>query len=151
MRTDLLSKRLVAAGMILAFTNFPSFGSEEAGPAFSILDGDHDGNISRVEYSQAALRRVFEKLDVNGNQVITIDEWKSADTSPTSEADFQSLDEDGDGQVTVVEFLSRAWGHSNLDAMFGELDKDGDSLISQNEWANSPTTTPALKIFSIQF
>lgn len=75
---------------------------------FSDADTNRDGRVPKAEFAEAKLRRVFNKLDLNGDQKITADEWKRFDNSPQAAAHFAALDENGDQYITVAEFLKLA-------------------------------------------
>lgn len=67
---------------------------------FDRLDRDRDGRISRVEM---LLPRVaaFRKLDADGNNLLTFEEWAGVTV-----ARFRTADRDADGRLDRIEFAT---------------------------------------------
>ncbi|MFN4181791.1 MAG: EF-hand domain-containing protein [bacterium] len=70
--------------------------------AFEKLDANKDGFLTQDEVRerlkkgiQGHMRRIFSRIDTNSDQIITREEWKSAETSL-----FQFLDGNGDGVLS---------------------------------------------------
>ena len=114
---------------------------------FGAADTNADKRVSRAEYAQAKFRRIFDKLDLDRDQKISLAEWKRIDRSAKAEENFKAMDEDSDQFISVAEFLKLAPQHSNLDETFTALDQDADEALTDKELQEQP----AVKLFSIPF
>ena len=147
MRKYQLLAQLAAVGVVAALTGCAGTDRKVSPPAFRTMDSNDDGKVSAVEFSQAMLQRAFEKLDLNGDQMITFDEWRQFDTSLEAWEHFRAVDENGDEQISLAEFLKLAPKHANLEGLFREMNQNADTYLSADELNRDP----GLKIFSIQF
>jgi hypothetical protein len=71
--------------------------------AFRLMDVNRDGRVTLEEFQSLRNRwrnRTFENLDLDGNRVITRDEWMDLPE------DFDRLDRNKDGMITRREFYS---------------------------------------------
>jgi len=105
---------------------------------------------SSKELSQPVTRneRAFRNLDLDTNGVITLDEWPHLDTSARSKENFSALDENGDGQINVSEFLTQAPKHSKFHPLFGEAEQGTNTDSSCDQEGFEPR---GLRLFSIRF
>jgi hypothetical protein len=111
------------------------------GPKFiAALDTDRDGEISAEEIANAA--ESLQALDANGDGKLTPDEiGRGPQEGPGLSPPFppppplhggpMHLDTDGDGVVSLDEFLVPAIDH------FNHLDANGDGVIDEVEAANA--------------
>jgi len=70
---------------------------------FRLMDVNRDGRITLEEFQSTRHRwrnRTFESLDIDGNRVITRDEWMDIPE------DFDRLDRNKDGMITRQEFYN---------------------------------------------
>lgn len=131
---------------------------------FAVIDADASGDLTAQE-AQANAGVYFDKIDLDHNQVITLDELKAraaaveasrggdpvllADRIAASAArHLKAIDTDGDGQVIRSEYLARALErHAAMDA-------DHDGHVTRAEFsaprlkvdpaqASAPASTPA--------
>ncbi|WP_460713210.1 EF-hand domain-containing protein [Lysobacter terrae] len=79
------------------------------------MDGDQDGRISLTEY-QAWMGYAFERMDLNGDGLLTADELPGGKGDTVSLADHREL----------------------LAAMFRRQDADGDGFLNANELSAPP-------------
>ena len=68
---------------------------EEYEAAFRIMDKNKDGKLTKEEFNLSSAMP-FEKLDLDGDGIITFDEYKKG---------FDMLDLDKDGKLTKAEFM----------------------------------------------
>ena len=67
---------------------------------FDRLDKNRDGKITRTEMVSPRVKD-FRKLDVDGNNLLTFDEWSVA-----TDNRFKSADKNGDGALSREEFAT---------------------------------------------
>ncbi len=105
--------------------------------SFKNLDMNGDGVISRreAESSRRSLRETFSQVDADGDGNVSNAEYQAATTNLLSGIDFHSVDRDGDGVLDRNEVKANPL----LASHFDEMDVNGDSLISPEEfkWAQS--------------
>jgi hypothetical protein len=89
----------------------------------------------------------FQQLDLNGDGVITRDEWRGNDRS------FRNQDWNGDGVLSGIELRIGARrparepgvaGTSGRQDRFTDLDRNGDGRLTRNEWVGSGGVFDAL-------
>jgi|MDSW01.2.fsa_nt_gb Ca2+-binding EF-hand superfamily protein len=95
---------------------------------------------------QGGIAKKIEKMDLDGNGQVTIEE-----ASSNAGDHFKKMDADGDGLVTQEEMMSKYKAHRGgklaknpemaekmervFDKKFSESDTDGDGAISESEFA----------------
>ena len=159
MRTTLAVRFFAFASFALllagcAGSGSPKAESQSAPMSFQAMDANHDGKVSREEFSNAAKTAAFQKLDTDKSQFITLDEWLKKDASPDARKHFESLDANHDGKISRTEFLSLPNKETNIDEQFAELDKIKDNFIMPDELPSrneNDDITVMYKFFSIKF
>jgi len=107
-------------------------GKHLGGMAWKRLDTNQDGSISREEFTSGWLN-FFQKVDADGNGVITKEEAEKARKAFLGEArekaleHLKKLDTNGDGKITQDEFKGR-------EQIFQRLDTNHDGAITQDEF-----------------
>lgn len=95
-------------------------------------DLNHDGKVTRAELDKA-LAQQFAAAS-KGSGVLTHDQYLAMQNSrahDTSGRAFRRLDQDGDGKLTLAEFLQ------NQQRTFSRMDRNGDSVITLDEVRSS--------------
>jgi Ca2+-binding EF-hand superfamily protein len=96
---------------------------------FETYDADGDGRITQAEIDQVRQGQL-QKFDANGDGSLSLEEYQALwlDAMRERMVDrFQAHDDDGDGQVTVVEF------NESFDGLITRLDRNDDGAVTQDE------------------
>lgn len=134
----LLIAGLAATGTVFAEKGMHRHGGPMGGEryekVFQRMDKNEDGQITQDEFKEPKRHRI-EDMDTDGDQAVTLEEMKAAQVKMAErhrqkmeqhmEERFNKMDLDGNGSVTREEART---------AMFSHLDKDGDGMISQDEF-----------------
>lgn len=100
---------------------------------FAGRDADRDGFVSSAE-SAAAADHIYDAIDVDQDGAVTAKEYTAARVAlgltslPGSEELIAQADQDGDGQLTLAEWIA------GEGLAFREADANGDGKLSQAEW-----------------
>jgi Ca2+-binding EF-hand superfamily protein len=110
--------------------------------SFDGRDTDHDGQLTATEQGQAA-QKMFAAIDANKDGVITVQEMDAAraalglPTEPASEKRIAAGDSDGDGKLTLAEWVAMS------NAEFARVDTNDDGVITREEWDAAQNPAPA--------
>jgi len=114
-------------------------GPQEVASALAVLrdfdgqDRDQNGTITLAEQSTASAD-LFAAIDTSQDGTVTVDELNDAkarlDFAPgrSAEAIIAAADNDGDGKLTLAEWMA------NSNAQFAATDLNGDGVIDRAEW-----------------
>jgi len=90
----------------------------------------------------------FQKLDLDTNGAVTLDEWRHFETNAVAKDNFSTLVEDGNGQINVTEFPTQTLKHSKLYPLFG----DGEQINNNHFlWDQQEFQPQGLRLFTIRF
>jgi Ca2+-binding EF-hand superfamily protein len=105
------------------------------GPSwFDRLDADGDGRLTQAEIDDARRARLAE-FDQDGDAQLSLEEYQALWLAVMRERmvdQFQALDADGDGVVTVDEYLVP------YSRMVRRLDRNGDGEVTEDELRRRP-------------
>jgi len=77
-----------------------------------------------------------------------LEEWQRLDTSAGARENFSVLDERGDDQINLTEFLKQATKHSKRYHFFADTETINEGYVS---WDKELFQQPGCQLFSIQF
>jgi Ca2+-binding EF-hand superfamily protein len=130
---------------------------------FAKLDRNHDGMLNFREFAarfdnreaRSKAEMMFKRLDKNGDHSLTPDEFNGPRGDQPGEKPphpepaevFLKMDTDGDGSLSLAEFLASPAGQKGLaqaEEFFKRMDKDGDGSVSRDEFraAHQPQPPP---------
>ena len=92
--------------------------------------------------------RAFQKLDLDADGAIALDEWQHFETSASPKENVSALDDNGDGQINVTELPTQAPKHSKRYHFFGDTDKTDDGFVSSEK---EGLQQPGWHLFSFNF
>ncbi|MEE9910905.1 MAG: EF-hand domain-containing protein [Deltaproteobacteria bacterium] len=112
--------------MVITILLFAVSSASAADDAFSKLDKDKDGKISKQEYMDAAAG-TFKTYDRNGDGILTREEIKAIKGIDV-EKFLKETDANRDGKIVKEEFDKAA------EKRFNAIDKNKNRYIDKNEW-----------------
>lgn len=136
-----------AAAAPVVATPLPAIVSDPAAAkpltSFEGKDANGDGKISQAEYAKAA-QSIFQMMDADQSGTVTVQEMDAAraalgmaGSETSSEKIIQQADSDGDGKLTLGEWMA------NANAQFDAVDANKDGFIDRAEWdAAHPEAAP---------
>ena len=104
---------------------------------FDGVDTDHDGFVSSAESARAA-DNIFDAIDTQQDGTLTDEEYTAARVAlgltslPGSEELIARADQDGDGKLTLAEWIA------SEDQAFRAADRNGDGKLDREEWNAMP-------------
>jgi Ca2+-binding EF-hand superfamily protein len=104
-----------------------------SGPSnFGEMDLDHDGRISRGEFTDAVAEISFAAADRNHDGFIDLAEWRAAE-SGGNDALFRARDLSRNGRISPQESRLAAEKNGSLAALFSAIDTNRDGFIDRDE------------------
>jgi Ca2+-binding EF-hand superfamily protein len=102
---------------------------------FDQLDLNHDGVLTRAEFESGRGSRM-PQMDTNNDGYISRSEWRGDATS------FDRLDTNRDGRLNQSELRAgrEMRRDRNENMRFRGVDKNGDGMISRQEWPGNDTS-----------
>jgi Ca2+-binding EF-hand superfamily protein len=99
--------------------------------SFKSADLNGDGKVSRSEYDSHQIGEMFARFD--GNKDSAISEKEFLDNGGTAQG-FRKINTSGSGSITLQEAKASAGVRKSLDAPFKEADKNGNGQVSIEEF-----------------
>ena len=123
---------LAVFGVSVASPGYNGLG--EGGKFMAFFDSNNDDIVTLAELNSASISR-FEKMDTDGNAVVTRAEFENhiqQRRMDHKDAIYKEVDENADGQVSRDEFLS--FKQKRAEYRFQKMDKNKDGFVSADEF-----------------
>lgn len=105
---------------------------------FQAYDANKSNSVDQNEFSAVSqmIGKSFQEVDKNGNNEISLGEFKKI-VGDLVDNEFKRLDTNGDAFLNVTEAAAGGYvvGNNANNNSFTVNDKDGDQLLSRNEFA----------------
>jgi len=133
--TTLLRKHSVAAIIFAVLAT--GCVTESANPNSSLVarvDQSKDGRISKEEYVNWNIARIFKLYDAGHKGYVTIQDWQRLQGT-SKDAQYRRLDANHDGKVTLAEAQANPKVRAALGGTFADADTNHDGWIDRKEAA----------------
>ena len=109
----------------------PVMATANASGGFELADANHDGKLSRDEAADFLAGEIFDARDTDHNGQITKAEWTAADKKDTT--GFTKRDTNHDGVMTREEAIKYSRTRGLTKKAFAEADKNHDRFLDRAE------------------
>lgn len=99
--------------------------------SFKSADSDGNGKVSRAEFDAHQIGEMFARYDTNNDSVITEREFLNNGGSAEG---FRKINTSGTGKITLDEAKASPRVRKSLDATFKEADANGDGSVTMQEF-----------------
>lgn len=104
---------------------------DQTTPLFQQMDTNHDGQLSRAEFSAGFADAILTVYGQPRTGSVTADQWNAIERAPKSS--FAALDQNKDGKLTRDELAAGPARDTVVNRIFDRIDKDHEGLISPAE------------------
>jgi EF hand len=98
------------------------------------VDQSKDGRISKEEFTNWNIARIFKLYDAGGKGYVTIQDWQRLQGT-SKDAQYKRLDANHDGRVTLAEAQANPKVRAVLGGTFADIDTNHDGWIDRKEAA----------------
>jgi EF hand domain-containing protein len=98
------------------------------------VNQSRSGKISKDEFVDWNIRRIFRIYDRGGKGYVTLEDWQ-ARQGTSKDAQFRRLDTNHDGKITLAEAQANPRVRALLGNTFPDIDTNHDGFIDRQEAA----------------
>lgn len=109
--------------------------SQSANPSENLaarVDQSKDGRISKEEFVNWNIARIFKLYDAGSKGYVTLEDWRRLQGT-SKDAQYKRLDAKHDGKVTLAEAQANPRVRAVLGSTFADIDTNHDGWIDHQE------------------
>jgi Ca2+-binding EF-hand superfamily protein len=109
--------------------------SQSANPSENLaarVDQSKDGRISKEEFVNWNIARIFKLYDAGAKGYVTLEDWRRLQGT-SKDAQYKRLDAKHDGKVTLAEAQANPTVRAVLGGTFADIDTNHDGWIDHQE------------------
>ena len=114
-------------------SRLPAPAEPQAATIFQQLDVNHDGKLTRAEFSVGFAVAVLTVYNQPATGFITAEQWNGIERAGAGRSSFAALDANHDGKLTREELASGPARDAAVNRLFDRIDKNHDGVISVEE------------------
>ena len=104
-----------------------------AATLFQQMDANHDGKLTRAEFSAGFAAAVLTVYNQPPTGSITADQWNGIERAGAGRSAFAALDTNHDGKLTRDELAGGPARDAAVNRIFARIDKNHDGVITLEE------------------
>ena len=114
-------------------SRIPARPEPQAATIFQQMDANHDGKVSRAEFSVGFADAVLTVYNQPAGGSITEEQWNGIERAGAGRSTFAALDRNHDGKLTRDELASGPGRDEAVRRLFERIDKNHDGVITLEE------------------
>ena len=99
---------------------------------FRRADLNHDGKLSKPEFSDGLAVLIHQKFDANNDGAVTKQEWQAVEGTG-NDSGFKKRDPNHDGKITLPEVRQLVVKAPRFASLFDEIDTNHDGFLDRAE------------------
>lgn len=125
-----LALTLLAVGCV---SRLPAPVEPQAATLFQQMDANHDGKLTRAEFSVGFAAAVLTVYNQPPTGFITAEQWNGIERAGAGRSNFAALDVNHDGKLTRDELAGGPVRNAAVNRIFDRIDKNHDGVITVEE------------------
>ena len=125
-----LALTLLAVGCV---SRLPTPTEPQPTTLFQQMDANHDGKLTRAEFSVGFAAAVLTVYNQPPTGFITAEQWNGIERAGAGRSSFAALDANHDGKLTRDELAGGPARDAAVNRLFDRIDKNHDSVITVEE------------------
>ena len=114
-------------------SQIPATPEPAAASVFRQMDANHDGKLTRAEFSAGFADAILTVYNQPASGSITAEQWNGIERTGAGRSSFAALDRNHDGKLTRDELAGGPGRDAVVNRIFDRIDKNHDGVISLEE------------------